>query len=279
MKKVFLIFALQAFALSVFAQINDISTTGGTPNINLTPLATKSAAIAPPSNELFNNGPIVNSPGTGSGGADESVLQSSSLSMGTFGFGFQTSAGNSVADDFTFTQSSDINQIKVFAYQTGSSTTSSITAVYLRIYDGQPGAGGNVIWGDLSTNRLASTTWSEIYRVQETNSGATDRPIMECVCDVNTTLPAGTYWLEIQVDGSLASGPWCPPVTITGNSTTGNAIQYTGSWASLLDDVTSTPQGVPFVITGFTAVPLHPGYFAGLFALLAVTVIVRRRFF
>lgn len=277
MKKVFLIFALQAFALLVFAQTSDVSTTGGTPNITLTPLATKSAAIAPPSNEIFNNGPIVNSPGTGASGADESVLQTSTLGMGTFGFGFQTSDGNSVADDFTFTQSSDINQIKVFAYQTGSSTTSTITAVYLQIYDGQPGAGGNVIWGDLSTNRLASTTWSEVYRVQETTSGATDRPIMECVCDVNTTLPAGTYWLEIQVDGSSSlSGPWCPPVTITGSSTTGNAIQYTESWTSLVD---IGPQGVPFIITGFTAVPLHPGYFAGLFALLAVTIIVKRRFF
>ncbi len=278
MKRLQLTFTLLAFVLTIFAQTNDVATPGGTQNIWLSPVTTKSAAITPSSNELFNNGSFVNSPGTGAGGADESVLQSYSLGMIINGFGFQTSAGNSVADDFTFTKANEISQIKVYAYQTGSSTTSTITAVYLQIYDGQPGAGGNVIWGDMSTNRLNNSTWTGTYRVEETTSGNTDRPIMECVCDVNTTLQAGTYWLEIQVDGSLSSGPWCPPVTITGNNTTGNAIRY-GSWESLLDSGTNTPQGVPFVITGFTVVPLNPAYIFGLFALLAVSIVVKRRFF
>lgn len=280
MKRLLLTFALQAFVLTIFAQTNDIATPGGTQNIWLSPVTTKSAAITPSGNELFNNGPFVNSPGTGAGGADQSVLQNISLGMAIYGFGFQTNSGTSVADDFTFTKANEINQIKVYAYQTGSSTTSTITAVYLKIYDGQPGAGGNVIWGDLSTNRLNNSSWTGTYRVEESTSGNTERPIMECVCDVNTTLQAGTYWLEIQVDGSESySGPWCPPVTITGSNTTGNAIQYVGSWNNLLDSGTNTPLGVPFVITGFTVVPLNPAYIFGLFALLAVSIVVKRRFF
>ncbi|MEZ4642505.1 MAG: hypothetical protein R3E31_07155 [Chloroflexota bacterium] len=34
---------------------------------------------------LYDNGTLVNSPGTGAGGADESVLQSTSLTMNTLG--------------------------------------------------------------------------------------------------------------------------------------------------------------------------------------------------
>lgn len=277
MKRLLLFFTLQVFVLSVFAQKAEVSTSSGTPNIILSTVTTKSAPVLPASSELFNNGPMVNSAGTGTGGADESVLQSSSLGMGIYGFGFQIPNDNRIADDFTFTRSNDISQIKVYAYQTGSSTTSTITAVHLQIYDGKPGAGGNVIWGDLSTNRLSSSTWTGIYRVDEYTSGATNRPIMECVCDVNTTLAAGTYWLEIQVDGSLSSGPWCPPITITGNRTTGNAIQYLGSWGDLLDS--GYNQGVPFVIMGYTTVPVNPAYIVGLFAMLALSVVVKRRFF
>ncbi len=50
---------------------------------------------------IYDNGPLVNSLGTGVGGADESVLQSSSLSASTLGFGFQVSDANRIADDFT----------------------------------------------------------------------------------------------------------------------------------------------------------------------------------
>jgi hypothetical protein len=85
---------------------------------------------------LFDNGPIVNSPGTGSGGADESILQFN-LGMGTYGFGMQQSAGNSVADDFTVTGNWNIESFEFFGYQTGSSTTSTFTGVFYRIWNGQ----------------------------------------------------------------------------------------------------------------------------------------------
>lgn len=54
-------------------------------------------------------------------------------------------------------------------------------------------------------------------------------------------------------DGSLASGPWAPPITINGQTTTGDALQFTtssGSWAPANDTGTYTQQGMPFLILG-----------------------------
>jgi hypothetical protein len=200
---------------------------------------------------IFYNGPLVNSPGTGGGGADESVLQSVSLSMNTIGFGHQVSANNRIADDFTITAAATIDSVVFFAYQTNSPTTSTITAVNLRIWDGPPdNPASTVIFGDTTTNRLLNTTWSGIYRVTETSGGNTARPLMKNTVLVGTVLSPGTYWLDWQSDGSLASGPWAPPITINGQTTTGNALQYTGAWAQLLDTGISTPQGLPFWLYG-----------------------------
>ncbi|HPF64867.1 GEVED domain-containing protein, partial [Lentimicrobium sp.] len=198
-------------------------------------------------NVLYDNGPLVNSPGTGSGGADESILQTG-LGMGTYGFGMQQSAGNSVADDFEVTGNWNIQNIEFFGYQTGSSTSSTFTGVFCRVYDGAPNAGGTVIWGDLVTNRMISTEWSNIYRNDNGPGGSTDRPVMRIVAETpGLTLSPGTYWVEWQTTGSLSSGPWVPAVTINGETTTGNALQYTGSWAALVD---VGPQGLPFIING-----------------------------
>ncbi|HSN53821.1 MAG TPA: hypothetical protein VLT32_04075 [Candidatus Sulfomarinibacteraceae bacterium] len=205
---------------------------------------------------LYDNGPLVTHPGGGAGGADASALQTNLL-MNTLGAGAQVSAGNRVADDFTITDPAgwDIDTITVFTYQTGSTTTSTINALNVRIWDGPPNAGGTVVWGDTTTNILTSTTWSNIYRTTDTTLTTTNRPVMTAVGAVNTVLPAGTYWVDYQIGGSLASGPWVPPVTILGQTTTGNALQYTSTgWANLTDSGTLTPQGVPFIFEGQPAI-------------------------
>jgi hypothetical protein len=205
---------------------------------------------------LYDNGPLVTHPGGGAGGADASALQTN-LAMNTLGAGAQVSAGNRLADEFTVTDAAgwDIDTITFFTYQTGSTTTSTINAVNVQIWDGPPNAGGTVVWGDPTTNILASTTWTNIYRTTDTTLTTTNRPIMTAVADVNTVLPPGTYWVDYQIGGSLASGPWVPPVTILGQTTTGNAIQYTSTgWANLTDTGTLTPQGVPFILEGQPAI-------------------------
>jgi len=199
---------------------------------------------------LYDNGPLVNSPGTGAGGTDESRLQDASLGMSTLGFGHQVVNGYRVADDFMLSTSATIDAIVFYAYQTGSTTTSTITAVNYRIWDGPPGQpGSTVIFGDTTTNRLLSSAFSNIYRVTESAPGGTTRPIMQNTVSAGVTLNAGTYWLDWQTDGTLGSGPWAPPVTINGQTTTGNGMQYDpGStlWTNVVDGGTSTQQGFPF---------------------------------
>jgi hypothetical protein len=64
-------------------------------------------------------------------------------------------------------------------------------------------------------------------------------------------LNPGVYWVEVQLDGTLASGPWCPPITINGETTTGNALQnVAGIWGPFEDSGILTPQGMPFLIEG-----------------------------
>ena len=204
---------------------------------------------------LYDNGPLVTNPGAGAGGADASALQTA-LGLGTYGFGNQASAGNRVADDFTVGGSGWlISNITFFGYQTGSTTTSTFTAVNLRIWDGPPNVGTSmVVFGDTTTNRLVSSTWSNIYRVLDTGLLDTARPTMANVVAINTFLPAGTYWLDWQAAGSLASGPWAPPVSILGQTGKpgANALQYTTTgWAAVTDPSPGgTPQDFPFIVEG-----------------------------
>jgi hypothetical protein len=205
----------------------------------------------------------VNYPGSGYNETDASAVQTA-LGMNTYGFGHQRSRGYHLSDQFTITVPAgwNIETITLFAFQTSiypDPPSSSITGLYLQIWDGPPWvAGSNIIWGDLTTNRLVSTGWSGIYRVLDSNRTNTQRPIMASVAAVPVALPPGVYWLDWMADGSLASGPYAPPITILGQTTTGDAYQYTGAWAPLLDDSARTPQGMPFIITG--AGPSHKLY-------------------
>ncbi len=228
---------------------------------------------------LYNNGPLVTHPGAGPGGEDVSVLQDNTLGMDTLGFGHALGASFRIADDFTIsTPYWDIDTITFYAYQTGE-VASTITAVNLRIWDGPPGApGSQVVFGDTSTNRLVSTVNSNILRATElsgplrVNGGSypNNRQIAATTVAVNIRLPQGTYWLDWQSDGSGASGPWAPPITVLGQASTGNGMQYDpngnpssnpnggGIWTAALDSGSSTPQGFPFVINGSSVIPQIP---------------------
>ena len=91
---------MMATAVTVMAQDRDDAPTvvGSSvpekgPSLPLTPLGIDAL--------LYDNGSLINSAGTGVGGADESVLQTTSLGLNTLGFGHQALNGNRVADDFT----------------------------------------------------------------------------------------------------------------------------------------------------------------------------------
>ena len=232
----------------------DIHVPGATaPNVAIVPPGAAGSAPAlweAPEAILYDNGPLVTHPGGGFGGADASALQGA-LTMTIFGFGHQITANNRVADDFTVPAGGwDISQITFFAYQTGSTTTSTFTDVRLQIWDGPPGVGPSaVVFGDLVTNRLASSTFSNIYRVTDTTLLTNNRPIMANTVTIGTTLAPGTYWLDWFAAGSLASGPWAPPVTVLGSTGTGNAMQSLAA-APFVPIVDVGPQDLPFIIEG-----------------------------
>ncbi|KAF0128391.1 MAG: hypothetical protein FD155_3263 [Bacteroidetes bacterium] len=205
---------------------------------------------------LYNNGPFINAPGGGPNGADGSVLQNTSLGMNTLGAGIQFTAGNRMADDFVVGETWTVESFTFYTYQTGSTTTSTLTGGYLQIWNGDPAAGGQIIYGDMTSNMMASTAWTNAYRYSQTAVGTT-RPVMSVTCATpGLVLEPGTYWVDYTLAGSLASGPWAPPITINGQTVTGNAKQFLGSsstWVDFLDTGTGTPaQGLPFLIEGTT---------------------------
>ncbi len=225
---------------------------------------------------LYDNGPLITDWGVCPGGADASRLQTD-LGMSTYGFGSQLVSGNRVAEDFTAAGDWHISSITFLAYQTASSLASTMSGVYVRIWNGVPDVpGSSVIFGDLASNRFATTSFANVYRVNYTNFTGITRPIMRVVATIDTIVDPGTYWVEWTLDGTLASGPWSPPITISGQTNTGNALQYTasaGAWAAARDTSILAPQGLPFVVSGSVV----PEPLLGTAALLAVLV-ARRAF-
>jgi hypothetical protein len=215
---------------------------------------------------LYSNGSISNSAGTGVGGADESILEGAT-GASTYGYGAQNPLLNAMADDFTVPagETWTVDQIVLYSYQTGSTTTSTITGVFVEIFDGPPSGGGTLIHGDLTTNVLESTTWTGVYRVSDTDpncpSGTCSlRPIMEVVADVDVELGEGTYWVAYNFSGTLASGPWNPPVASMGSCNTGNAQQSLsgGAFAQVLNG-TCPSEELLFEILGADVNPANEG--------------------
>ena len=144
---------------------------------------------------LFDNGPLVTHPAGGYDGNNASSVQSS-LGMSTFGFGSSIATDFRMADDFTIStgRSWDIETITFFAYQTGSTTASTITGLHLQIWDGSPDdPGSSIVFGDLVTNRMIDTYWINTYRTTDSDLTNSSRPIMTVVAEVDATLQPGTY--------------------------------------------------------------------------------------
>jgi hypothetical protein len=205
---------------------------------------------------VYNNGPLITHPGGGAGGADASALQTA-MGMNVFGYTVAVSSNFRLADDFTVPagQSWRIDSATFFAYQTNSPTSpSTFNHADVQIWNGPPNNPASmVVFGDMATNRLANSVWSNIYRVLDTSLTNTQRPVMANTANIGVTLPAGTYWIDWRLGGTGASGPFAPPITILGQTSTGNAMQRspTGTWTNLVD---VGPQGMPFILEAFTPV-------------------------
>ncbi len=204
---------------------------------------------------LYDNGPFITQPGAGSGGSDYSTLQFGSLGMSLISTSIQILDGNSIADDFTVDDTWTVSTITFFAMISNPNTSSPIIDFRFQIWDGDPTNGGSVIYGDLNTNKLISTEWSNGWRTIDFDLSES-RPIMNVVADASgLVLTPGTYWIEFsgELDGPLTEGPWCSPITILDETTTGNALSNSnGEWSPVIDLGAMTPQGFPFIIEGTT---------------------------
>ena len=208
---------------------------------------------------IYDNGPLVNSPGAGTGGADVSNTHDGLIN---YGFNQNYAAGFFVADDFTVPagETWNIDSIVIYAYQTNSGNTSSITEMYAYIVDKSPDdPSAAVVAGDSVSNIISDSQWSGIYRTGETTLSSTARPIMRTSGSVSATLSSGDYWLVWAVSGSASfSGPWNPPITQAGITITGNAKQWyatNAAWADIVDTAQAgaqddATQGFPFLFVG-----------------------------
>ena len=245
MKTLFTILSIFAFTAMSFGQASDDCN-------GCTPQPLKPGVQNVHNSEkgmLFDNGDFVTN-GVNPADLDSSVLQGAS---NTLGGGFNNTLFYSIADDFTIASGSwQIDSIIVFAYQTGSTTTNTIDGFYIRIWQGDPASGGTVVWGDTTTNLFTDGYFTNVYRGSLTSWGTT-RPIMRIVgATPALTLSAGTYWVDVQTTGTLASGPWCVPITIDGVENTGdNAYQRLGNAFNAWSDTgTGYILGLPFKIYG-----------------------------
>lgn len=198
---------------------------------------------------LYSNGPYYNIEGT----PNISELQTA-LGLSTYGFNINDGGLFRIADDWEITQPVSVEKFYMYSYQTGSGSNSTITYVTMRIWDGSPNGGGTVIWGDEFDDVMSMTEFSGAYRVLDTDHTNVDRPIMvQTIETPGLALDPGTYWIDFSVGGSGASGPWAPPVVITGDLAVGNALQFDGTvWNDMIDTGAGVQQALTFDVDGAT---------------------------
>jgi len=186
---------------------------------------------------------------------------------------------NRCADDFVIPpgETWTVSSVIVFAYQTGfAGVTSPIVGANLRIWNGFPEApGSTVVFGDTTTNRLGSSTNSNLFRVFNTTTPApgtapgTTRIIWQNTINVSPSavLGAGHYWIDFQTDSGATTGNFTPSITTpnTRGSMVYNAVQKLGAAAFLPSVDAGNPAAAadynvdfPFKLTGSIAGSIGP---------------------
>lgn len=234
-------------------------------------LAPAAACVAQSgTNVIYSNGPFINLPGGGFNGLDASVLQTS-LGHATPGYGMSGASTSTavarVADDFTVPdgQMWYVESVKVWCYRPGTGAIPVFDDAVARVWDANPSGPANIVFGDVTTNRIVSSTSANAYRVLEGALQEVSRPIVEVEIRIGRLFLAGTYWIEWGVNriATPSSFMFAPPITINGVSNTGNAVQFAlGAWAPLLMNTLAGPgtatSGMPFDLCGTVACCWEP---------------------
>ena len=196
------------------------------------PVITASAAEAPYAITMFDG--YVTDPGAMSDGSDASWLKGY---QATFGPNVNKATNSWVGFPVVLERPTTLSEIEVYAYQTGSTTTSTFTALYVRIYNGNPIEDGTVIWGDADANIMTATAFTGCYRGSDGATTGMTRPIMSITASgLDIQLEPGTYWVTYALTGTESSGPWAVPHAVPGIGNTGNGVQFSSpKWIPLKD--------------------------------------------
>lgn len=199
-------------------------------------------------NPNYANQGYVTNPGAMANGADASWIQGSQT---VWGSSAMYSSDTFVADDFTIYSATTLKEIEVYAYQTGSTTSSTFTGLYALIYEGDPYDDANIVWGDWDNNIMSSTSFTNCYRGSNGTTTETTRPIMAITASgLDINLAPGNYWLVYSLTGSGSSGPWAVPFSKPSVGNTGEGLQYSNSeWSDLSDSGSGTPYGCAMKLT------------------------------
>ncbi len=210
---------------------------------------------------LYDNGPLATGPTSNSGVAAPAGTQWSenqnetgnttyANTLAGVGCAATTTTVFRCADNFTVPagETWTIDQVAVYAYQTNfAGTTSPITGATLEIWNGVPGsAGSTVIFGDPTTNRLATSTDSLLWRIFNSavpapgTAPATNRRIWDTRINVSPALElsAGTYWISWNAQNAALGALFFPPTTIPGirGEPSWDARQFTATgWQNVID--------------------------------------------
>ena len=191
---------------------------------------------------LFDNGTFVTGVGTGPGGTD---ISQADPSPGVITIGFNANAAPPtgplrVGDDFIISGAPAggggvrLNHMHFYGVQSNSITTNvQFGAIYVAIYNASPAAGGTIIAGDFTTNRLRSSTWTNAYRLSSSGSPSTSRPITRLDVDMSwvPALQDGTYFMMVSAVGDVAltANPNPQAIFVTPHRVTDNGLQYANS--------------------------------------------------
>ena len=213
--------------------------------------------------ELWNNGGVVTNPTGGTGTIAGQPISQIELPGINYGFSIdesgETFSPARIADNFTVSGPGwNLDSVRVFAYQTGA-TSPTLTSVRLELFNGSPAAGGTSL-GSVSVAAGAGSLVA--YRQTNTGTSDTTRRIFSYDVSIDglaaaNNLAPGTYWLAVSGVGSLASGPWAPPVAPRAGAPDLNAVQATttaGVTTYATIDDGGSPVALPFVLNG-TLVP------------------------
>jgi len=235
--------------------------------------------------DVWDNGSIVGASGVGAGagGNDASFFDDDPLAT-TFGLQESFTASGigpaSLADNVTFNTNVVVTQFRSLLY-INNNAGAAATLGFIRVYLGNPSAGGVLVYGDAVTSRLIETHdlmngAHQVYRASSADPLSTSKLVREATMNLGAGVAlaaGGDYWFQWTYKPNVSTSLFSPM-----EARRGNGLQQLKSggvpvWGPALSSATDQGSQVdlPFSLT-FTPVP-EPGTIfavgAGLVALAA----------